>query len=156
MAIFDVHTYLEGYSIPGINQNGAQLQQTLRSRGVDRAVVMSTRAASADPISGNRILKGMLDQSDMLYGGLVAHLNRVDASLLAIRELMGNRKFLCVMLMSTHPEEPLHPLVADEVLNACRRFQKPIFLQTPNATCIETALHLASTYNMHQIGRAHV
>src|SRR5207253_10437773 len=75
---------------------------------------------------------------------------RVDASLQAIRDMLGVKRFVGVMLISTHPAEPLHPLVADEVLNACRRYQKPIFLSTPNAMCVETALQLARTYNMHK------
>ncbi len=32
----------------------------------------------------------------------------------------------------------------------CRRYHKPIFLHTPNAACVEVALHVAKTYNMHK------
>ncbi|HZO91984.1 MAG TPA: amidohydrolase family protein [Chthonomonadaceae bacterium] len=150
MPIFDTHVYLDGYILPGINQNAAQVAQLLQARGIERALLFSSRAARVDPLSGNRILKVMLDQGQGLYGCLVAHLNRVDASLQAIRDLMSERRFLGVMLTSTHPDEPLHPLVADEVLNACRRYQKPIFLGTPNAACVEVALQLAKTYSMHK------
>ena len=150
MAIFDIHASLEGYVLPGINQNAGQVVQSMQARGIDRTILISARAAQADPLSGNRILRVMLDQGPGLYGCLVAHLNRVDASLQSIRDLLGNRRFLGVLLTSTHPNEPLHPLVADETLNACRRYQKPIFLLTPNAACVETALHLAKTYSMHK------
>jgi predicted TIM-barrel fold metal-dependent hydrolase len=150
MPIFDTHAYLEGYILPGINQNSAQIQQFLQARGIERALLFSARAAQVDPLSGNRILKVMIEQTPGLYGGLVAHLNRVDASLQAIRDLAPDRRFLGIMLTSTDPTEPLHPLVADEVLNACRRYQKPIFLNTPNAACVEVALQLAKTYSMHK------
>ncbi len=150
MAIFDIHASLEGYVLPGINQNAGQVLQSMQARGIDRTILLASRAAQADPLSGNRILKVMLEQGPGLYGCLVAHLNRVDASLQAIRDLLSNRRFLCILLTSTHPEEPLHPLVADETLNACRRYQKPIFLRTPNAACVEVALHLAKTYSMHK------
>jgi uncharacterized protein len=150
MPVVDVNVQLEGYGIPGINQNAAQISQFMQARGIDRCVVMSARAAQADPLSGNRILKAMLENEPGLYGCLVAHLNRVDASLQAIRDLMSSRRFVGVALVSTNPAEPLHPLVADEVLNACRRYQKPVFLHTPNAACVEAGLHLAKTYNMHK------
>lgn len=150
MPIFDTHAYLEGYLLPGINQDAAQVMQMMQARGIERAVLMSSRAAQADPLSGNRILNAMLDNRPGAYGCLVAHLNRVDASLEAIRDLLGNRRFLGVMLTGTHPQQPLHPLVADEILNACRRYQKPIFLPTPNAACAEVALQLAVKYNMHK------
>jgi predicted TIM-barrel fold metal-dependent hydrolase len=150
MPIFDAHAYLEGYLLPGINQNTAQIKQTLQARGIDRALLFSARAAQVDPLSGNRILKVMLEQEEGFYGCLIAHLNRVDASLQAIRDLMTDRRFIGVMLTSTQPNEPLHPLVADEILNACRRYQRPVFLNTPNAACVEVALNLAKTYSMHK------
>jgi len=151
MAIFDSQCYLEGYVLPGINQNAAQVIQMMQARGIERAVLLSARAAQADPLSGNRILKAMLDQGPGLYGCLIAHLNRVDASLQAIRDLAGGKRFVGVMLTSTHPDEPLRALVADEVLNACRRYQKPIFMRTPNAACVEAALAMAKTSPMHRI-----
>ena len=150
MQIVDINVQLEGYGIPGINQNGAQISQFMLTRRIERTILMSARAAQADPLSGNRILKAMVEQQTGLYGCLVAHLNRVDASLQAIRDLMSSRSFVAVALISTNPTEPLHPLVADEVLNACRRYQKPVFLHTPNAACVEAGLHLAKTYNMHK------
>jgi predicted TIM-barrel fold metal-dependent hydrolase len=150
MSIVDVHVLLEGYVIPGINQNAAQISQFMQARGIERCILMSARAAQADPLSGNRILKAMVDQEQGLFACLVAHLNRVDASLQAIRDHMALRRFVGVALTSTNPAEPLHPLVADEVLNACRRYQKPVFLHTPNAACVEAGLHLAKTYNMHK------
>ena len=150
MPIFDIHAYLEGYAVPGINQNAAQVQQMMQAREIERTVLLSVRAAQADPISGNRILKTMIEQGTGLYGCLTAHLSRVDASLQAIKDLMGGRRMVGVLLVGASPKEPLQPLVADEVLNACRRYQKPIFLYTPNAACVEVALHLAKTYSMHK------
>jgi predicted TIM-barrel fold metal-dependent hydrolase len=150
MPVVDVHVQLEGYIIPGFNQNAAQIGEFMQARGIERCILMSARAAQADPLSGNRILKAMVDQEPGLFACLVAHLNRVDASLQAIRDLMALRRFVAVALTSTNPAEPLHPLVADEVLNACRRYQKPVLLHTPNAACVEVGLHLAKTYNMHK------
>lgn len=150
MAIFDVNMQLEGYVVSGINQNAGQIMQFLQIRGIERAMLYSARAACADPLSGNRMLKATLDQSQGLYGCLVAHVNRVDASLQAIKDLLSGRKFLGVSLVSDDVNRPMPPLLADEVLNACRRYQKPVFLPTPNAACVEAGLHLAKTYNMHK------
>lgn len=150
MPIFDIHAYLEGYPAPGINQNGAQVLQTIQARGIERATLLSARAARVDPLSGNRILKAMLEQGPGLFGCLTVNLNRVDVSLQAIRDLLGNRKFVGILLTTPTPQQPLHAIVADEILNACRRYQKPIYLNTPNAACVEVGLHLARTYNMHK------
>ena len=150
MSVFDTHAYLEGFVLPGINQHATQITQLMQSRGIERTAVMSVRAAQADPLSGNRILKAMIEQSPGLYGILVAHLNRVDASVQTIKDLLGNKRFIGTMLTSTDGQAPLQPIVADDVLNACRRYQKPIFILTPNAYCVKAGLELAKTYNMHK------
>ena len=150
MSIIDCQVYLEGNVLPGVNQNAAQLSGLLQSRGIERAVVLSSRAALVDALTGNRILKATLEQTQGLYGCLVTHTNRVDASVQAVRDLLGNKSFLAVLLTATDPAEPLSPLLADEILNACRRYQKPIFMHAPNAACVEMGLQLAKTYSMHK------
>lgn len=150
MSIIDCQVYLEGNVLPGVNQNAGQLTALLTSRGIDRAVVLSARAARVDPLSGNRILRASIEPSENLFGCLVTHINRVEASLLAIKESLGSKRFVSVLLTGTDPAEPLQPLLADEILNACRRYQKPIFVHAPNAACVQAALHLAKTYSMHK------
>ena len=63
MPTFDVQTYLEGHVLPGLNQNAGQVMQMMQERGIERALLISARAAQVDPQSGNRILKAMLDQA---------------------------------------------------------------------------------------------
>ncbi len=150
MPVFDSFAELEGYVLPGINQNHQQVMAQMQARGIDRTLLTAARAARVDPISGNRILKAMLDQGQGLYGCLVAHTNRAEPSIQAIKDLMGGKKFLGVMLVGNDPNTPLHPLVADDILTACRRYQKPIFVLTPNAACVDMALHLSKTYTMHK------
>ena len=150
MSIIDIHAYLEGYPIPGVNQNSLQVMQHMRGRGIDRAVLMSARAAHVDPLSGNRILAAMMQQGPGIYGCLTVNVDRVDVSLQSIKDLLTQRHFIGVLLTSHQPKEPMHPLVADEVLNACRRYQKPIFINAFNAACVQVALQLAKTYTMHK------
>lgn len=150
MPVIDVQTYLEGYPLPGINQTGTQLMQALNARQIHYAVARSARALYADPLTGNRILKAMLEQTQGLYGCLTTHMNRTDASLEAVREMLGSRRFVGVMLACADPQEPLNLLVADEILNSCRRYQKPVFVQTPSAACVESAVQLAKKYGGHK------
>jgi len=124
--------------------------RVMEERGIERTILLSARAARVDPLSGNRILKAMMDQGPGLFGCLTANLSRLDVSVQAIRDLLGQRRFVCVQLTSPTPKEPLNALVADEILNACRRYQKPIYINTPNSACVQVALQLARTYNMHK------
>ncbi|HLI47245.1 MAG TPA: amidohydrolase family protein [Chthonomonas sp.] len=150
MSVIDCHVYIEGSPIPSTNQTAKTLAELLAGRGIDQAIVISTRAARLDPLSGNTILKNMLEQTQGLYGCLATHVRNQESSINAVRDLLGHRRFLGVLLTGDDPEEPLHPLSADEILNACRRFQKPIYLHAPNRLCVEVGLELAKRYHMHR------
>jgi predicted TIM-barrel fold metal-dependent hydrolase len=149
--IFDVHNYLGGSLIPGVNQTAQAITTAMQARGIDGGIVMSTHARKVDPLAGNRILKAMLEQSPNLYGCLLTHVNRVDASVTAMRELMSGRKMLGMAIVAEHPTEPVHKLVADEIINAYRRYSKPLFLFAHNEAMVEAALDIAKTYNMLKI-----
>ncbi len=150
MSILDCQVALEGHLIPGICRNADEISEMMAQRGIDMALVNSARAALVDPLSGNRILKMALDQRPNLYGCLTVHLGRPTSSIEAVREMLGSRRFAAVLFVNHTPYEPILPVVADEILNACRRYQKPILLPTPNAACAEMAHQLAKTYSMHR------
>lgn len=150
MPVFDCQVYIEGGVVHGVNQNAGQARDLLISRGIDSGLAISCRAACVDPLSGNRILGAMLEQTDGLYGAIVMHAQRTDASVQAARELLGRKRFLAAMLTSTTPQEPLPLPLAEELLNGCRRYQKPFLLLTFNAACVYAALELARKYPMHK------
>jgi predicted TIM-barrel fold metal-dependent hydrolase len=150
MPIIDSHVVLEGSVIPGKFHSAPDLCGLLTERGIDIAVVRSARAGMVDPIAGNRILKSVLDMNPTLLGCVTAHLGRPKASLEAIKEHLGSRRFVASMLVGSNPLEPLNPLIADEILNGCRRYQKPIFIYSPNAACDAAGLALARAYTMHR------
>ncbi|MCX6379202.1 MAG: amidohydrolase family protein [Armatimonadetes bacterium] len=150
MPIFDTHVYLESYPLPGVNQNAEQVAQVMANRGISNAVLFSQRALQVDPLSGNHILKAMIEPYPALFGAVVAHTSRIEASVQAIRDILGSKRFVGTLLVGKDIGHPLHPILSDEILIACRRYQKPIFLLTPNAACVEVGLSLAKAYSMHR------
>lgn len=151
MPIFDVHTYLGGSAIPGVAHNAAAIAATMQARGVQGAVLLSAHARQVDPLSGNRILKAMTDQSPNLYACLITHINRVATSIEAMRGLMSGRKFVAMAIVGESTGEPVHRSVADEILNAYRRYTKPLFLFTPNGAATRAALEIAQAYPMLKV-----
>jgi uncharacterized protein len=146
LPIFDVHNYLGGSLVPGVANNGASITSAMQARGIDAAVIMSSHALCVDPLAGNRILKATLDQGANLYGCLVTHVNRVEASITIMRELMNNRRFLGMAVMGMHPDEPIHQIVAEEILNAYRRYGKPLFIFARNQAMVEAGLDIAKSF----------
>lgn len=151
MTIFDVHTWLGGSVIPGIANNTNAIQYAMKERGIDGAILLAAHARSIDPVSGNRILKAMIDQAPNLYGCLITHVNRVESSIATMRELMPSPKFLGMALVGPNPEEPPSRLLADEIINSYRRFSKPLFLITPSAAHMHVALSIAKDFPMLKI-----
>ncbi len=148
MPIFDIHSYFGGSVVPGVANSPVNIMAAMQERGIDAAVLMSAHAGRADPLAGNRILRKMLDQGPNLYGCLVTHVNRVEASVEVMREQMGSRKFVAMAVMGNTPGAPVTKAVADDIVNAYRRYTKPLFLFTPNADCVRTAVEIAKGYPM--------
>lgn len=150
MCAFDCRVNLGEILVPGYCRSASEVSELLAKRGIERAIVCSAYAANVDPLTGNQMLKGTLDEHPEFYGCLTAHLGRPTASIQSIRDLLGNRRFVATMLVNQFINEPLKPIIAEEILNACRRFQKPIYIHTPNGDCVEVALQLAKSYTMHR------
>jgi predicted TIM-barrel fold metal-dependent hydrolase len=129
-------------------QNASALTSTMSAAGVDRALVFSAHACLVDPLAGNRLVKAVVEQSPNLYGCLIGHLNRPESSLSAMRELMPRRRFLALAVVGTNREEPVTRSMADELLNAYRRYTKPIMVYALNSASVQGALEIARAYPM--------
>ncbi|MEP6756444.1 MAG: amidohydrolase family protein [Chthonomonadales bacterium] len=149
--VFDVHSYLGGSVIPGMAATGKSVVAQMNERGVETSLLFSSHARAVDPTAGNRILKANLEQSPDLYGCLVTHFNRMESSVTVMRELMSNRKFLGMAIVGSHPNEPIDKLLADEIINAYRRYSKPLFLFANNADMVHAALEIARSYMMIKV-----
>lgn len=151
MQVFDSHSSIGGSVVPGAAANPAAVIADMHARGIDGAVLFSAHARLVDPLAGNRILRKMLDQGPNLYGCLVTNTNRVDASITVMREQMSSRKFVAMAVVSPRPDEPVHKLVADEIINSYRRYTRPLYLVTPNAEAVSAALEIARGYPMLKV-----
>ncbi len=149
--IFDSHQYFGGSLIPEVANSAESINADMKARGIERAILFSAHARNVDLLAGNRVLSRILDQGKGLFGCLITHTNRIDASQTAMRELMSHPKFVGMAIAGMHPLEPIDKLVADEIMNAYRRFGKPLFMFTPNGDCVHAALDLAKAYNTYRV-----
>lgn len=146
MPVFDCYSNLGGSLVPGIAHNTAAITATMVERRVDAAVLFSAHARHVDPIAGNRILRAMVEQAPNLFACLYAHPNRTDASITAMRDLVAARKFVGMCIAGADLTEPIHRIVADDLLNAYRRYGKPLFLHALNGKSVAAALDIARSY----------
>lgn len=146
MSIFDCHVYLGGSRVTGVCHNGAAIVSALQERGIDQAVVFSAHAEHVDPLAGNRILKATIEHAAGLFGCVVTHTNRSDKSIDVMRELMHHPKVVGMYITQQRPTEPLDRIVADDLLNAYRRYAKPLFIHCPNTGAARVALEIAKAF----------
>ncbi len=151
MPVFDTHSYFGGSVIPGVANSAKTIAATMQARGVGGAIVFSAHARYVDPLSGNRLLAKILEQSPILHGCLVTHVNRVDASVAAMRELMASKRFVGMAITGMGEEEPVEKIIADDIINAYRRYGKPLFLYAHNGKMTHAALEIAQAYNMIKV-----
>jgi predicted TIM-barrel fold metal-dependent hydrolase len=149
--VFDVHSYFGGSLVPGVAHSGAVIHATMQARGIEGAVLFAAHARNVDPLAGNRVLQKVLEQSPGCYGCLVTHVNRVDASVTAMRELMVSRKFVGMAMVGMRSDAPIPRIVADDIVNAYRRYGKPLFLYALNAEMTHAALEIARAYTMLKV-----
>ncbi len=151
MQIFDCHRWLGGSIVPGISLSSATVLEELQRDDADRGVLLSAHAHMVDSLAGNRLLHATVEHSPRLYGCLVAHINRTESSVSAMREMMPSRRFLGVAVLGRSLEEPVDEAAAHEILNAYRRYTKPIFLAAYNRASVETGLAIARKYPMLRV-----
>lgn len=151
MEIFDVHSYFGGALVPNTANSASTIAAAMQARGISSAVVMSAHARQVDPVAGNRILAKVIEQSPSLYACVVTHVNRVEASVFAMREHMQNRRFLGMCVTGMGDDEPVDKIVAEEIINAYRRYGKPLFLYARNAQMTHAGLEIARSYTMLKV-----
>ncbi|HSV72254.1 MAG TPA: amidohydrolase family protein [Chthonomonadales bacterium] len=151
MRILDMHTWLGGGVLGSRPANRAAVAQALKDRRVCASVLLAAHARHIDPLAGNRILRAVLEQDSRLYGCVITHVNRPDASVAALRELMGASRMVAMAIAAPSLEAPVNRAVADEILQAFRRYTKPLYLFTPNAACVAAASEIARAYPMLKV-----
>lgn len=151
MPIFDAQSWLGGSPIPGVANSAKAIAESMRARGIDACALLSAHARAVDPLAGNRVLKAIVSQAPGLHACLVAHSNRVDSSVAAMRELMSQRQFVGMAVAGTQLDRPLPRIVADDLINPYRRYSKPLFLFAPNGPCAEAALAIARSFPMLKV-----
>lgn len=113
---------------------------------VETAVLVPNLAVTCDFQAGNQQLLEVIKDDPRLYGYLVVNPNYPDESIEVIRRMMGGRKFLAMAMFggASRPYANLDDCV--EIINAYRRFTKPVFINTPDAASVEAAKEIAAAF----------
>lgn len=145
MPIFDTHAYLGDTPFSSSMASREALQQTLRRSEIDAVALISGLAAQCDFVTGNRRLREMLDADAGLFGWLTLNADYPAESQEEQRRYLLRPEFVGGVLFG-HGGNPVTIDHAREILNAQRRYTKPIAIHVPDADAVYAVRGIATEF----------
>jgi predicted TIM-barrel fold metal-dependent hydrolase len=145
MPFFDCHTYLTVASFSSSMRTREQVLETMERFGLDAVALISGLGASCDFSNGNRLLREVLDDEQGLFGYVTLNVAYPDESLQEQRMYMSKREFVGGVLIG-EPGRPVTLMHARDIVNAQRRYGKPIALYAWDTDAVHAAREIAEEF----------
>ena len=146
MAIIDVHAEIGTTPLWGVPFTEANLARSMQKYGVERAIVSSTVANSCDFVRGNAQVAKLLQAGKGLLGCVVVNIHYPELSQEEMHKYLGEDGFAAVLLTGGARQRPVTLAEAEEILNAYRRFAKPVYVHTFDTASLMAANEMAKTF----------
>lgn len=147
MAIIDVHAEIGTTPLWGVAFSDANLLRSMQKYGIDRSIISSTIGNSCDFVLGNaQINKVVQANKGTMFGCLIVNIHYPEQSQKEMHAYLGTESFAGMLLTAGSRERHVTLAEGDELLNAHRRFIKPVFLQVPNKEALMAANDIAKAF----------
>lgn len=127
--------------------DGARLQHAMQRARFDLLGVASRHALAGDLHDGNAEVKAVLDQNPAMRGWCVVNPTYPERSSEEMRRYLGSPKWLGAMLDPRKSGQRLNSATTREVLNAYRRYTKPILVHVPDEETLLDLEEIAPEFN---------
>lgn len=145
MPTFDAHAYYADTPLTAAMATREAIQQTMRRSEIDAVALISGLGARCDFITGNRRLREILDAQTGLFGWVTLNADYPNESQEEQRRHMMRPEFVGGVLFG-HNGNPVTVDEAREVLNAHRRFAKPMAIHVANADGVQAMRAIAEEF----------
>lgn len=129
----------------------AQLLKRMDQLGITHAIVASSLALASDFESGNAELARQIADEKRLLGYAVVNTNHPPEAIEDMRRYMTKRQFRGLVLVEGALGTPVSSADAEEILNAYRRFAKPLLIHTPNRESVYAAVEVARKFELMKV-----
>jgi uncharacterized protein len=130
-----------------ITTDATGLQRALQRARFDLMGLASRRALSGDLAAGNAEVKSLLDAVPQMRGWAVINPAYPERSTEQMRRYVSNPRWFGAMLHPGLGGESLTSAGCKEVINAYRRYTKPLLVIVPNETVVRELEELALEFN---------
>ena len=130
-----------------INVTPQQLVHAAQRARFDLFGAASRRALAGDLTAGNAEVKALLDQAPQARGWVVVNTNYPDRSAEELKRHVSGSRWLGALLSQGPAGERLASQATRDVLQAYRRFTKPVLVSVPNAAAAHDLQELATEFS---------
>ena len=145
MPTFDTHAYFGASPFSADLTTREAVLETMRRREISGMALISALGASCDFVAGNRQMREVVAPEDGLFGWVTLNAGYSAESQEEQRRHQNRRGMIGVALFAA-PGRPVTLEDAREILNAQRRYAKPVALLTPDAEAVHQARLIAAEF----------
>lgn len=145
MPIFDTHAYYGETSLSSAAASREAILASMRRSDINQAALISSLAARCDFIAGNRRLSQVVDAESGLFGWVCLNSDYTAESQEEQRKYLMRPEFVGGVLFG-ESDAPVTVGQARDILNAQRRFTKPMAIYAPNAVAVRAVEEIAAEF----------
>lgn len=145
MAIIDVHVQVGTTPIWGTPFTEGHLVRMLDRYGIEKCIASATIANSCDFARGNAQIKESVGKG-RIFGCAVANTQYPQESIENMRKYLALPSFSALMINSGLQGRPVTLDQCSDILNAHRRFIKPVFLEVTSREAVLAADEIARAF----------
>ena len=145
MPTFDTHAYFGATPFSSALATREAILETMYRTDLAGVALISALAAQCDFVAGNRRLREILAPEDGLFGWVTLNSGYSAESQEEQRRHQNRRGIVGAALFGA-PGRPVMLEDAREILNAHRRYSKPVALPTPDAEAVHQARLIAAEF----------
>lgn len=146
MATTDVHAEIGTTPLWGVSFTDANLARSMQKYSVGRSIISSTIGNSCDFRRGNAQVARVAQANPAMLGCVVVNINYPELSQKDMHAYLGTDQFAALLLTSGVRGRHVNLAESEELLNAHRRFVKPVYLHTPNQDAAQAANEIAKAF----------
>lgn len=150
MPLFDIHTYLAVNPMAQGMTTREQVAAAMARYEIDAVALISGMAATCDFMAGNRQLRDITSSDAGIFGWVTLNADYPDESQEEQRLFLNKRDIVGAALFP-RAHAPVTLEDSREIVNAHRRYTKPLAIHTPDLEAIHAARKIAEEFPQMRI-----
>ncbi len=146
MPLIDAHAEIGTTPLWGVPFTDANLLRSMQKYGIERAIISSTCGNSCDFMLGNAQIAKVIQANKNLSGCAVVNIHYPEQSQKDMHKHLSSDSFAGILITSGLRGRHVTLAESEEILNAHRRFVKPVFLHVQNKEALLAADEMARAF----------